>query len=234
METRVSELDHAEQIEYWEEKLEELKSGYEKMFSGTNEVYETQLEELCAVTNQKMQGLQKWREDKLASIHNEKEKKVSLLQTECERHKADIPKLLQRSIRQQFDQLQREFPDVFSHFLNEEIPFVQEFAQQRFSRVLTVDLDHPLLSQQEIGRDFEKASHPTFTYSVRGNELVSSIGTIRSGDSVVLRFGRMHPIIAEIEDIDSESVNVRPKGGAKSIAIALQALEMNIVTITRE
>jgi hypothetical protein len=234
MEKSMDDMDSAEQIEFWERKLDELKSGYEKMYSGTNPIYETQLEELAQITAHKLQALERWRDQKLALIHSETSKKVSLLESERERHKADIPKLLQRSIHEQFDHLQREFAGVFSCFLDDEIPFMREFAQQNVSKVCSVDLDHPLLSSSEIRHDLEKASRPTLTYRIHGDELTSSSGSFRAGDSVVVAFGRMHPIVAVIEEIGGENVRLRPRGGENSIQISTEALEMNIVTISAE
>jgi hypothetical protein len=234
MEKSVSDLDSAEQIEFWDRKFDELKSGYEKLYSGTNSIYETQLEELAQVTAHKLSGLEKWREQKLALIGSEESKKASLLESERERHKADIPKLLQRSIHQQFDHLQREFASVFSYFVNDEIPFMREFAQQNVSRVSSVDLDHPLLSSSEIRHDLDKAAHPTITYSIRADQLSSSVGNIHVGDSVVVSFGRTHPIVAEVEEIGGDNVRLRPRGAEHSIQVSTEAIEMNIVSITLE
>jgi hypothetical protein len=226
--------DEAEQIVYWEEKLEELKTGYDRVLSHRNPIYEKQLAELERVTEQKRATLNKWRADKLASIHNEKVKKVALLQSECERHKRDIPKLLERSIRQQFSQLQKEFACVFDCFLDRDIPFIEEFAHHRFSRVCTLTSNRQFCSSQEVRQDFERIGDVGAACEVRPGEIVARVRVYRPGDNIVVAFGQMRPIDATITSIDGSVIVFLPKNAATVVRIPVEAIELGVVTISHQ
>jgi hypothetical protein len=226
--------EQAEQIVFWEEKLEELKTGYDRVLSHRNPIYEKQLAELERVTDRKRATLNKWRADKLASIHNEKAKKVALLQSECERHKRDIPKLLERSIRQQFSQLQKEFGGVFDCFLDRNIPFIEEFAHHRFSRVCTLTPNRQFCSSEEVKQDFERVGDVGVVCDVRPGEIVAGFKVYRPGDNIVVTFGQMRPIEATITSVEGNLVVFLPKNGANVVRVSVEAIELGVVTISHE
>jgi hypothetical protein len=229
-----SDADESAQIAFWEEKLEQLKIGYEKLLSHRNPLYEEQLEQLQAVTDQKRSTLAKWRTDKIASIKNEKEKKVLLLQSECSRHKDEIPKWLERSIRQQFAQLQKEFPDVFDLFLDDRIPFIQSFSRDRSARTFTVSCDDPLLSPQEVRKDLERMSHPRPRWAIAGQELIGHNRTFKIGDLALLTFGSLKPIRATLQSLDAGVIAFMPIGSQHEIRFSIDAIESRVVKITVE
>jgi hypothetical protein len=234
MRSSQSEDDQAEQILYWQQKLDELKSGYEKMFFRKNPVYAQQLDELTNVHDKRVAALEKWRSDKIATIQNEKEKKIALLQSECDRHRKGIPKLLQKSIQQQFDQLSREFSGVFEYFMQEDIPFVQEFARHNFSKVFTVDCSRPLLDSGQIKRDLDKIARSKPAITVRGGEIVTGGAIFRVGNDVVLKFGRLKPIPVTISEVQPDALEFMPKTGSKPIRIGIQSFEARVVAISHD
>jgi hypothetical protein len=227
-------LDEAEQISHWQKKLEELKIGYERLLSHGNPLYDEQLAKLAEVTDLKRSTLAKWREDKLASIRNEKAKKISLLQSECERHKAEIPNLLERSIRQKFTQLQREFSHVFGFFTDRGIPFVDAFANDRSARVFTLSCEEPLLSPQEIKDDLERMASPRQRWDVVGGELVGPDHAFKVGEAAVLVFGSMRPIRAVVHSIEGSTVGFLPAHSHSPIYFSAEAIECGVVRVTTE
>jgi hypothetical protein len=229
-----SDADESAQIAYWEDKLAELKVSYERLLSHRNPLYDEQLEQLQAVTDQKRSVLAKWRADKIASIKNEKEKKVLLLESECVRHKEEVPRLLERSIRQQFAQLQQAFPDLFNLFVDDRIPFIRAFARDCSTKAFTLSCDEPLLSPQEIREDLERMSHSHPSWSIVGGELVGHHKTLKIGDLAVLTFGSLKPIRATLQSIDAGVVAFMPVGSHHEIRFSIDAIESRVVKIRVE
>jgi hypothetical protein len=227
-------LDEAGQIAYWQEKLDELKVGYERLLSHRNPLYDEQLAKLADVRELKRATLAKWQADKLASIRNEKAKKVSLLQSECERHKAEIPNLLERSIRQKFAQLQREFSHVFAFFADRQIPFIDAFANDRSARAFTLSCEEPLLSAQEARADLERMAAARQRWEIVGSDLVGPDRAFRVGDPATLAFGSMRPVRAAVHSVEGSVVGFLPLGSQSPFYFSTEAIECGVVRVTAE
>jgi uncharacterized small protein (DUF1192 family) len=226
--------DQAEQILYWQQKLEEVKQGYEKIFPGENYVYIQQDQKLLEVHNKKLETLEKWREDKLASIQSEKEKRIALLKSECERHRAGVPKLLEQTIQRQFDQLKGEFSGVFDYFMVDDIPFMHTFAFSKMAKIFAIDCSKPLLDPNQIRHDFDEVSKVKIPLIVRNGEIVTEEKIWRIGDQCFLRFGRMKPVLATISSVQPDILEFLPQKGSQVIRVGVQALEMRIVSLCHE
>ena len=225
---------HGKAVRYWIDELEDLKAGYVSLLRNENPVYKEQLKALEENHAKKIAVLQKWREDKLAFIKSESEKKIELLKSECERHKKDIPKLLERSIRQQFEQLQQEFPDVFKHLTGKGIPFIDTFGQQEATRVFMVELNKQHLGSREIRADFEQLETERNQISVENGKLVlSGNGFLDVGDSVSVTIGQFQTFTAVISDIGSDYVEFMKDGSTGPVRVCVEALQLSVVGLRK-
>ena len=229
-----AETAHGQAIWYWIEELEKLKKGYASLLRNENPVYQEQLKALEENHAKKVAVLEKWRQDKLAFIHNENDKKIELLRSECERHKKDIPKLLERSIRQQFEQLQQEFPDVFKHLSGKGIPFVDAFAQQEATRVFMVELNKQHLSSRDIRADFDQLENERSLVAIESGKLrVGGYTFFDVGSVVKVGVGSMSEFTATIVEIGVDSVVFAQDGAAAPLRVSLEALQMKMVTVSK-
>ena len=229
-----TETEHGKAILYWIEELEKVKQGYASLLRHENPVYEKQIQALEENHRKKIEVLEKWRNDKLAFIENEKQKKIELLRNECERHRKDIPRLLERSIREQFDQLQREFPNVFIHLTEKGIPFIDAFAHNMSTQVCTIYLNKTHLEPKDVRADFHKVEAERVSATIDDGQLKLANGGILDVGSVCeMSIGAMKPFKVTVSEIGSNYLEFLGEGRSYPMRVTLEAIQMNIVTLTK-
>lgn len=227
------ETDFGKAILYWTQEIEGIKAGYAQMLNGTNPIYHQQKAELEKNYQRKLDRLEKLKAERIAFTQKEKIRKVELLKNECERHKKEIPKLLEKSIRQQVEQLKREFPDVFAHFANRGIPFVQEFIQNDNTSVFKVDLSKPQLSVREMKVDMERMDTTKLPVDVRKGEWIVNGVPIRIGDTVNVTIGKMKPFLAKVSTIEATVIELAVPDCVDPLRFSLDGFQMKLVMISK-
>ena len=118
----------ANEINFWLEEYENLKRDFSNLCSNKNDLYRDQLNELSVNNEKKKEMLELWKTESEKSIDRETEVKIDYLIQDCEKKINEIPQFLMQSIQKNFARLRKEFTDVFELFLQQDIPFINEFS----------------------------------------------------------------------------------------------------------
>ena len=232
--------DIAKEISYWGQEFEKITKDYSQLLKNENELYQQQLEEITKNHQYKLSLLNEWKENSEYSIEKDRELKIQYFKEDCEIKKAEIPIFMKQSIQKQFSRLKNEFSDVFDLFLQQDIPFINEFSSEEKDPIYEVDLNkHSFLSASEIKEDENnfKNNESSFNsegeYRISYGELKSSTSTFHVGSECSVQFEKMTPVLGKISKINDyhSTIEFTPTNGVQPITFSLQALNIRIIKI---
>lgn len=227
-----SEIDVESEISYWGKEFEKISEDVNKLLKNENELYQNQLEEITKNYQQKLADLDEWKQNSENSIEKDRELKIQYLKEDCEIKKSEIPTFMKQSIKKQFSRLKNEFSDVFDLFLDQDIPFINEFTNEEKESVYEVDLSkRPFLSANEIKEDENNLKNIKDEYKIAYGELKNNSKSYRIGSNVSVQFEKMSPIQGYITNITDSTIEFKPDNAAQTITFPLQALNIRIIKL---
>lgn len=237
-ESSPNQPDIEKEIIYWGQEFEKISEDINKLLQNENDLYRNQLEEITKNHQQKLALLNEWKENSETSIEKDRELKIQYLKEDCELKKSEIPTFMKQSIQKQFLRLKIEFSDVFDLFLEQDIPFINEFSNEEKESMYEVDLSkHPFLSINEIKEDENNFNNTDFDlrneFQIIFGELKNSFSSYHVGSNVSIQFEQMTPIPGRITNINDHhsTIEFTPDNSPQPITFSLQALNVQIIKL---
>lgn len=232
------ETDLEKEIRYWGQEFEKITEDINKLLQNENDLYKQQLGEITKNHQQKLLLLDKWKEDSEVSIEKDRELKIQYFTEDCKLKKAEIPTFMKQSIQKHFSRLKNEFADVFDLFLQQDIPFINEFSVDEEESTYEVDLSkHHFLSPNEIKKDENKIKNYELgfnnEYIIVDDELKSNSQSFHLESDASIQFEHMSPIKGKITSINyhHSTIDFLPYNSSQPITFSLQALNARIIKI---
>ena len=131
-----------------------------------NEMYNQYIQNFIEYSEKRKEDLEKWRENEITYVEDEKERSISGCNSDCESYLAQIDLRYKMYLRFKAETLKKYFPQQYEYYRQNGLSIIQDIesvpsvTEERAPISSIRFSDKPLLNSQDIRNDINLITHP--------------------------------------------------------------------------
>ena len=176
-------------IENLQKKYELIRREVQELNNGTNNAYIQYIERFTQYSEKRKEDLEKWRENEITYVEDEKERSITCCDSDCESYLAQIDTRYKMYLKFKLETLKRYFPQQFQYYEKQNIDIINDLSKipsvtdDRASTTSIEFSDKPLLSPEDIKQDLESIPTPP-KVTVKKDSITIGHKTYKIGDHI--------------------------------------------------